>query len=67
MAGSPLPWRLRALIDTAESVGNEVSSTFEDGTLTLEVEPGRRYAISTTYEQGFSGNDRIEYVFTVQK
>lgn len=66
MADSPLLWRLRTLIDAAESVGDEVVSTFEDGTLTFEVEPGRRYAISATYEQGFSGNDHIEYVFTVR-
>ncbi len=57
---SPLFWRLRTL-------GDEVPSRFEDGVLTFDVEPGRRYAISATYEQGFSGNDRIEYVFTVQK
>lgn len=66
MADSPLLWRLRTLIDAAESVGDEVVSTFEDGTLTFEVEPGRRHAISATYEQGFSGNDHIEYVFTVR-
>ena len=59
-------WRLRTLFDTADSVGDEVTSTFEDGTLTFEVEPGRRYAISATYEQGFSSNDHIEYVFTVR-
>ena len=66
LADSPLLWRLRTLIDAAESVGDEVSSTFEDGALTFEVEPRRRYAISATYEQGFSGNDHIEYVFTVR-
>lgn len=66
LADSPLLWRLRTLIDAAESVGDEVSSTFEDGALTFEVEPGRRYAISATYEQGFSGNDHVEYVFTVR-
>ncbi len=64
---SPLFWRLRTLLDAAGSVGDEVPSSFEDGVLTFDVEPGRRYAISATYEQGFSGNDRIEYVFTVQK
>ena len=58
-------WRLRPLFDTLDSVGDEVASTFEDGTLTFDVEPGRRYAISATYEQGFSGNDHIEYVLTV--
>ena len=66
IADSPLFWRMRTLIDTAESVGDEVASTFKDGVLTFEVEPGRRYAISTTYEKGFSGNDHIEYVFTVR-
>ncbi|MDO4428428.1 MAG: hypothetical protein Q4B91_02825 [Atopobiaceae bacterium] len=66
LADSPLLWRLRTPIDAAESVGDEVSSTFKDGALTFEVEPGRRYAISATYEQGFSGNDHIEYVFTVR-
>ncbi|NJE81740.1 hypothetical protein E0L17_10490 [Olsenella sp. SW781] len=66
IADSPLFWRVRTLIDTAESVGDEVISTFEDGVLTFEVEPGRRYAISATYEKGFSGNDHIEYVFTVR-
>ena len=66
MTDSPLFWRRRTLIDTAESVGDEVTSTFEDGVLTFEVEPGRRYAISATYEQGFSGNDHIEYVCTVR-
>ena len=66
MTYSPLFWRMRTLIDTAESVGDEVTSTFKDGTLTFEIEPGRRYAISTTYEKGFSGNDHIEYVFTVR-
>ena len=59
-------WRLRPLFDTSDSVGDEATSTFEDGTLTFDVEPGRRYAISATYEQGFSGNDHIEYVFTVR-
>ena len=67
IAGSPLFWRLRTLLDAAGSVGDEVPSSFEDDVLTFNVEPGRRYAISATYEQGFSGNDRIEYVFTVQK
>ena len=67
IADSPLFWRLSTLLDAAGSVGDEVPSGFEDGVLTFDVEPGRRYAISTTYEQGFSGNDRIEYVFTVQK
>lgn len=67
IADSPLFWRLRTLLDAAGSVGDEVPSGFEDGVLTFDVESGRRYAISTTYEQGFSGNDRIEYVFTVQK
>lgn len=66
IADSPLFWRLRTIIDTAESVGDEVISTFKDGVLTFEVEPGRRYAISATYEQGFSGNDHTEYVFTVR-
>lgn len=66
IADSPLFWRLRTIIDTAESVGDEVTSTFEDGALTFDVEPGRRYAISATYEQGFSGNDHTEYVFTVR-
>ena len=64
---SPLFWRLRTLLDAAGSVGDEVPSSFEDGVLTFDVEPGRRFAISATYELGFSGNDRIEYVFTVQK
>lgn len=64
---SPLFWRLRTLLDAAGSVGDEVPSSFEDGVLTFDVEPGRRYTISATYEQGFSGNDRIEYLFTVQK
>lgn len=59
-------WRLRPLFDTSDSVGDEAASTFENGTLTFDVEPGRRYAISATYEQGFSGNDHIEYVFTVR-
>ena len=67
IADSPLFWRLSTLLDAAGSVGDEVPSGFEDGVLTFDVEPGRRYAISTTYEQGFSGNDRTEYVFTVQK
>lgn len=67
IADSPLFWRLRTLLDAAGSVGDEVPSSFEDGVLTFDVEPGRRYAISATYEQGFSGNDRTEYVFTVQK
>ena len=67
IADSPLFWRLSTLLDAAGSVGDEVPSGFEDGVLTFDVEPGRRYAISATYEQGFSGNDRIEYVFTVQK
>ena len=67
IADSPLFWRLRTLLDAAGSVGDEVPSGFEDGVLTFDVEPGRRYAISATYEQGFSGNDRTEYVFTVQK
>lgn len=66
IADSPLFWRLRTIIDTAESVGDEAISTFKDGVLTFEVEPGRRYAISATYEQGFSGNDHTEYVFTVR-
>ena len=66
IADSPLFWRLRTIIDTAESVGDEVISTFKDGALTFDVEPGRRYAISATYEQGFSGNDHTEYVFTVR-
>ena len=60
-------WRLRTPLDTASSVGDEVPSAFEDGVLTFDAEPGHRYAISTIYERGFSGNDRIEYVFTVQK
>ncbi len=67
IADSPLFWRLRTLLDAAGSVGDEVPSSFEDDVLTFNVEPGRRYAISATYEQGFSGNDRTEYVFTVQK
>ena len=67
IADSPLFWRLRTLLDAAGSVGDEVPSSLEDGVLTFDVEPGRRYAISATYEQGFSGNDRTEYVFTVQK
>ena len=67
IADPPLFWRLRTLLDAAGSVGDEVTSSFEDGVLTFDVEPGRRYAISATYEQGFSGNDRTEYVFTVQK
>ncbi|WP_129583816.1 hypothetical protein [Thermophilibacter mediterraneus] len=64
---SSLFWRLRTPLDTVSSVGDEAPSTFEDGALTFDAEPGRRYAISTIYERGFSGNDRIEYVFTVQK
>ena len=60
-------WRLRTPLDTASSVGDEVPSAFEDGVLTFDAEPGRRSAISTIYERGFSGNDRIKYVFTVQK
>ena len=67
IADSPLFWRLSTLLDAAGSVGDEVPSGFEDGVLTFNVEPGRRYAISATYEQGFSGNDRTECVFTVQK
>lgn len=55
--------RVRPVLDAANSLGDEVPSTYEDGRLAFEVEPGRRYAVRTTFG---SGSDHVEYVFTVR-
>lgn len=55
--------RVRPVLDAADSLGDEVAATYENGRLTFEVEPGRRYAVRATFR---SGSDRVEYVFTVR-
>ena len=55
--------RVRPVLGAADSLGDEVPSTYENGRLAFEVEPGRRYAVRATFG---SGSDRIEYVFTVR-
>ena len=41
--GSLLFRRVRPVLDTADSLGDEVPSTYENGQLAFEVEPGRRW------------------------
>ena len=65
LAGKPLAWRARYWRDFANTLGEEVPSTFEDDVLTFDVTPGRRYAISTRFGPDPSEGDRVEYVFTV--
>lgn len=60
---APLLWRARPVLNDFDSLGDEVPSTYKDGRLAFEVEPGRRYAVRTTFG---SGSDHVEYVFTVR-
>ena len=65
LVGKPLAWRARYWRDFANTLGEEVPSTFEDDVLAFDVTPGRRYAISTRFGPDPSEGDRVEYVFTV--